>query len=125
MTLLSRRGRLLKTACVAHFVGLIVVGFYGTLHSSGGFGNGAGAGTLAGSIISLPWFAVLIGVIWFFSDFYWRHAYILSLVGALIVVGSWWVMDGVDLLDAVMVSSFSSALAFLILIYREKKLDPD
>ena len=41
MEMLSKRGELIRAAITAHLIGLIVVGFYGTIGTSGGFGNGA------------------------------------------------------------------------------------
>ena len=75
MQMLSKRAELIGTACVAHLVALVVVGFYGTIGTSGGFGSGAWVGTVAGGIISIPWFGALLAVIWLFSDFYWRHVF--------------------------------------------------
>ena len=95
----SLRAALAARACMAHLIGLIVVGFYGTVGTSGGFGSGAWAGILAGGIISIPWFAALIMVIWFFASFYQRSVVLMCFIGPLIVCGSWWLLDGTGLLD--------------------------
>jgi hypothetical protein len=119
--MLSQRGALSVRACTAHFVGLIVVGFYGTVGTSGGFGNGAWAGTLAGGLISFPWFAALLLVIWFFAQFYHRHVILMCLIGPMVVCGSWWVLDGPELLDAVAISSITASLVFLVMTLWERR----
>ena len=98
--------------CFAHFVGLTVVGLYGTIGTTAGFGSGAGWGTFAGAIISVPWFAVLALVIWFYADWIERHILFFCMVGPPIVCGSWFVLDGRDLLDAVAISSVTSSIVF-------------
>lgn len=116
MQMLSKRAELIGTACVAHLVALVVVGFYGTIGTSGGFGSGAWVGTVAGGIISIPWFGALLAVIWLFSDFYWRHVFLMCLLGPLVVCGSWWLLDGSDLLDAVALTAIIGSVAFLAII---------
>ena len=96
--------------------GLIIVGFYGTIGSTGGFGNGAWAGTMLGGILSLPWFAALLAVIWNFPDFYWRHLLAMCVIGPAVVCGSWWLLDGSGVIDAVMVAAVAGTLAFLVII---------
>jgi hypothetical protein len=114
--MLSKRAELIRAAIFAHLFGLSVVGFYGTIGTSGGFGNGAWAGMLAGGIISIPWFAVLLAVIWFFSKFYWQNFLLLSIFGPTLVCGSWWLLDGSTLLDAVALTSIVDSIAFLAII---------
>ncbi|MXO50876.1 hypothetical protein GRI42_06100 [Erythrobacter gaetbuli] len=97
-------------------IGLIVVGFYGTIGTSGGFGNGAWVGMLAGGIISIPWFASLFAVIWFFADFYWRNFIVLCIVGPAVVCASWWLFDGPDLIDAVALTAIVGSAVFLVII---------
>jgi hypothetical protein len=116
MELRSKRAELIGAAFVAHLTGLLVVGLYGTIGTSGGFGNGAWAGTLAGSIISIPWFAALIAVIWFFPEFYWRHFIAMCIVGPAVVCGSWWLLDGSDLIDAVALTAIVGSIAFVCII---------
>lgn len=116
MELLSKRAELIRAACVAHVIGLLVVGFYGTIGTSGGLGNGAWAGTLAGGIISIPWFAALLAVIWFFPDFYWRHFLAMCILGPAVVCGSWWLLDGSDLIDAVSFTAVVDSIVFLSII---------
>ena len=111
--LLSERAELIRAAGLAHVTGLIVVGFYGTIGASGGFGNGAWVGTLAGGVISLPWFAALIAVIWFFPDFYWRHFLALCVAGPMLVCGTWWLLNGTELLDAVAITTIVGSVVFL------------
>jgi len=106
---------------MAHLIGLIVVGFYGTVGTSGGFGSGAWAGILAGGIISIPWFAALIMVIWFFASFYQRSVVLMCFIGPLIVCGSWWLLDRTGLLDAVAISAFTSSAVFLLLSLWERR----
>lgn len=113
MQILSERAKLIRAAGLAHFIGLIVVGFYGTIGASGGFGNGAWVGTLAGGVISFPWFAALIGVIWFFPDFYWKHFLAMCVVGPMLVCGTWWLLSGPELIDAVAITTVVGSIAFL------------
>ena len=116
MQMLSKRAELIRTACVAHLIALVVVGFYGTIGTSGGFGSGAWAGMLVGGIISIPWFGALLAVIWSFSDFYWRHVLPMCIIGPLVVCGSWWLLDGSRLLDAVALTTIIGSVAFLAII---------
>jgi hypothetical protein len=90
MATLSKRHVLAERARTAHLIRLSVVDFYGTIGTSGGFGNGAWAGMLAGGIISIPWFAALLLVNWFFAQFYWDHIVWMCVSGPFIVCGSWW-----------------------------------
>lgn len=115
---------LVGRGCAAHLVGLIAVGFYRTLGTSGGFGNGAWAGTLAAGLISIPWFAALALVMWFAAAFYERHLILACLSGALVVCGSWWLVDGPDLLDAVAFSCGVSAVVFLALTFWSRRKTP-
>ena len=100
---------------VAHFVGLVLVGFYGTIGTSGGFGAGAFLGTFVGAILSLPWIATVLAVIWFRADMIDRHMISFCVLGPIIVCGNWWAIQGTGLLDAVALSCTTSS-AFLLIM---------
>lgn len=117
MELPSVRAALTGRGCVSHLAGLVTVGFYGTAFADGGFGNGAWVGILAGGILSLPWFAVFLLVIWWDPDSYQRHIVWASIVGPVMVCGSWWLMMGRELLDAVAVSCVTSTVVFMALTF--------
>jgi hypothetical protein len=119
MATLSKRHVLAVRARTAHLIGLSVVDFYGTIGTSGGFRNGAWAGMLAGGIISIPWFAALLLVVWFFAQFYWDHIVWMCVSGPFIVCRSWWLLDGPELLDAIALSSVTSSLSFLVMVLWE------
>jgi hypothetical protein len=112
----GERAELIRAACLAHGVGLLVVGFYATVGSSGGFGNGAWVGGLVAGIISIPWFAALIAVLWFFADFYSRNLIAMCIVGPALVCGTWWLYDGPDIIDAVAVTSIVGSATFLTIM---------
>jgi hypothetical protein len=116
MYAISERAELIRAACLAHVIGLVVVGFYGTVGTSSGFGSGAWVGAFVGGIISIPWFAALCAVIWFFADFYSRNLIAMCVVGPAVVCGTWWLLDGSDLIDAVAITSIVGSAAFLTIM---------
>lgn len=124
MTKPSRRQVLALRIGVAHFLGLLVVGFYGTIGTSGGFGAGAFVGSFLGAIMSLPWIAAILAIVWFKTDALDRHIIPFCIVGPIIVCGSWWAINGLGILDAVALSCVASS-AFMFIttaLERRKKL---
>lgn len=122
MEVSSARAALTGRGCVSHLVGLVTVGFYGTVFADGGFGNGAWAGILVGGLVSLPWFAVFLLVIWSDPDAYQRHMVSACLVGPVMVCGTWWLIMGRELLDAVAVSCVTSTVVFLALTFWSRRI---
>jgi hypothetical protein len=120
MTKLSRRQVLALRIGVAHFVGLLVVGFYGTIGTSGGFGAGAFVGSFLGAIISLPWIAAILAIVWFKADALDRHIIPFCIIGPIIVCGSWLAIVGTSLLDAVALSCITSSVCVLTLSLFER-----
>ena len=121
MHLQNSKQALVGRGCAAHFTGLLAVGFYGTVGTSGGFGNGAWAGMLVAGVISIPWFVTLVLIMWFAAKLYERHVILACLVGPLVVCGSWWLIDGPSLLDAVAFSCGVSAVVFLTLTFWSRR----
>lgn len=121
MTSPSRRQILAVRIGIAHFVGLLTVGFYGTIGTSGGFGAGAFVGTFAGAILSLPWIATVLAIVWFRPNALDRHIIPFCVLGPIVVCGSWWAIDGTSLLDAVALSSVTSTVCVLALTLAERR----
>lgn len=109
------RATLAIRASIAHFAGLVVIGFYGTIGTTAGFGSGAWLGPYLGGLFSIPWFSFLCLVIWFFAELINRYVLAFCLVGPIIVCGTWWVFLGQDLLDSVAISCVVSSFTFFAL----------
>jgi hypothetical protein len=122
MSDLSIRDRLLIRVCVAHLVGLFVVGLWGSIGSTSGDSlGGVGVGGLLGVIMSAPWFAALLLFVWFHADWIRRHVLIFCLCGPPLVCGSWLLIFGTAMLDLVAVSCAASSSVYFILAFRQQK----
>jgi hypothetical protein len=117
------RGELVVRLLIAHFLGLTVVGFVGTIGTTTGFGHDAMIGAYAGLIMSAPLILVAGLVVWFFADFIDRHVLLFCLAGPLIVIGFWWFVDDVGgFLEFVAISSITSSVCFLTAtLWRKRK----
>ena len=121
MTGPSRRQILAARIGIAHFVGLLTVGFYGTIGTSGGFGAGAFFGAFAGAILSLPWIAAVFAIVWFRPNALDRYIIPFCFLGPIVVCGSWWAIDGPSLLEGVALSSITSSVCVLALTLAERR----
>lgn len=121
--MMTRRQALAVRIFIGHYVGLFVVGLYVTVGTSGGFGAGASFATFVGAIMSLPWFAVVLAIIWFRATTLDRYIIPFCILGPIIVCGSWWVINGTGLLDAIALSCItSSACVFLLTLFERRKM---
>ncbi|WP_148309163.1 hypothetical protein [Sphingopyxis fribergensis] len=121
MTSPSRRQVLAVRIGVAHLFGLLIVGFYGTVGTSGGFGAGAFFGMFAGAIFSLPWIAAVLAIVWFRGNALDRYIIPFCILGPIVICGSWWALSGASLLDVVALSCITSSVWVLALTLFERR----
>jgi hypothetical protein len=73
-----------------------------------------GLGLFLGGILSIPWMVALAVFIWFCERWIERHPVVFAVVGPIVVCGTYALLTRA-FLDAVAVSSFTSAICYLLL----------
>ena len=103
---------------IAHAVGLSVAGMIGTIQSDSGFGwlGGAVAGALGG-LFSTPWIAGLVLLVCYRPTWISKRPILFAIVGPVLMIGSWALFAGQAFLDDVAISSVTSSLVWLAMMF--------
>lgn len=101
----------------AHGFGLCVAGVTDTIGTTAGFNiGGAGLGLWLGGVLSIPWMAILGGVIWFRGTMIEDHPFLFATFGPAFVIGSWALL-GAAFIREVAISSVSSSVLYLVVYF--------
>ncbi|TYC96875.1 hypothetical protein FMM79_00420 [Novosphingobium sp. BW1] len=79
------------------------------------------AALLIGGLFSIPWMVVLGLSIWKAGAWLSEHILIFCLIGPLLVCGSWFLLLGTPMLDAVGLSCAVSSAAVLAMRFAPRK----
>lgn len=111
----SSRSTIAGKVVIAHAIGLWASGMAGSIGTTAGFSFSAGGlGLFLGGILSIPWMVALAVFIWFRGGWIERHPVVFAVVGPIIVCGTYASPTGA-FLDAVAVSSLTSAICYLLI----------
>jgi hypothetical protein len=110
----ASRATLFGQVLLAHFIGLLVVGLYGSIGTTAGFGSGLDASLYIGWFLSLPWLAGLAFLIWRWGVWLTDHLWVLYLAGPPIVCVTSCPVFGTDFLPLIAMSSATSSVALLL-----------
>ncbi|EJU13845.1 hypothetical protein LH128_06602 [Sphingomonas sp. LH128] len=108
----SARQTLFCQSCLAHIVGLLAISLYGS-RDVADITSSILAAFLIGGLLSLPWLIVLGLLIWKAGAWLSEHIIAFCSVGPAVVCGSWLLLFGTPMLDAVGLSCTVSSATVL------------